>query len=275
MNPTSFFEGVSQIEFNLHGEHYVRMPVFYQDASFVSAVFPARLGRLRDWMPDPRLSPARLAPGVGAVMIACFEYREADVGAYNELAITVVLNQPSHRLNIPGRALLEVERRHQVHSWVQHLPVTTEFARVSGVDLYNYPKLLADIEFNDDLTECRLSEGEEHIFTLKGPRLPTSRGGQLQAFNHVWMNQQPQGSEFKLNLLEIGMSRRPGAARLTIGERHPISRELDEVLLSRRSIDYRVVPRMEAILFGPEKLTLPTVATAVEHYGINTVTPQP
>lgn len=257
---SGFFEGVEQIDaqFGDSGEFAGRVPIFYYDGTAQTAVFPAKLGALRKLLPDPRFVPARLAPGLGAVALTCFEYRDTDIGPYNELAISVVLNDPPFALNLPGRAMLTGLRSGQLHAWVHHLPVTTEIARLGGVELYNYPKFIASIDFaeNGSRRSCRLGEGKEHIFTVDGPLVATPDAYQLQLFSHLWMDRQPQESEFKLNVIAGGNSRRPGAARVELGERHPIARELAGVLLSRRSIHYELMTRFEGILYGPEHLSL-------------------
>lgn len=256
-----FLEDVPQIDVRMAGEA-AKLPIFYYDGSCQTAVFPARLARLRALLPDPRFVPARLAPGLGAVAVSCFEYRDTDIGPYNELAIAVVLNPPSAAPNLPGRALLAGLRRRQLHAWVHHLPVTTEIARDGGVRFYNYPKFVATIEFEEGggRRRCRLAEGEERILELDGGLIPSPGSGQMQLFSHLWMDRQPQSSEFKLNALARGRSPRLGAAELILGERHPIARELERLLVSRRSIHYELMPRFEGILYGPDNLTLPLIA---------------
>ena len=256
MRGSPFFEGISQADGMIGGEP-AKLPVFYYDGSASAAFFPAKLGALRRLVPDPRIVPARLAPGVGMVGIACLEYRDTDIGAYNELAISVALNVPGFLPNLPGRAALVGMRRRQLHSWVQHLPVTTEIARAGGVDFYNFPKFIAGIDFDetDARRTCRLSEGKEHILTLSGERITTPRSERLQLFSHLWMDGQPQSVEFKVNAIELGISVRRSAATLEISDRHPVARELLSLLLSRRPAQYVYVPRFEAILYGPEHLT--------------------
>ena len=261
MRGSPFFEDVTQMRATLNDE-VVALPIFYYDGTATSAVFPARLGALRRLMPDPRICPARLAPGLGAVAVTCFEYRDTDIGPYNELAISVVLNEPWFLSNLPGRALLASLRRRQLHAWVHHLPVTTEIARAGGVELYNYPKFVGGIDFEESATRrtCRLSEGQEHILTLSGERIATPRREVLQLFSHLWMDRQPQHSEFKINAIEMGVSLRPGAASLQLGDRHPIARELSGLLVSRRPIQYQYLARFEGILYGPEHLSLPLIS---------------
>jgi hypothetical protein len=256
MRGSPFFDGVAQSEVTIAGQP-AAVPIFYYDGTATTAVFAARLGALRRLMPDPRFRPARLAPGLGALAVSCFEYRDTDIGAYNELAISIVLNEPWFRPNLPLRAMISGARTGQLHAWVHHLPVTTEIARAGGVDFYNYPKFLAGIDFEEHGRDrvCRLSEGVEHILTLTGERIATPRSEQVQMFSHLWMDRQPQRSEFKINALETGVSRRPGAASLTLGDRHPIARELAGLIAWPRPIQYQYTKRFEAILYGPERLS--------------------
>ncbi len=261
---SAFFEGVAQVDATLVGQS-AKVPIFYYDGTAQTAVFPARLGALRKLLPDPRFVPARLAPGLGAVAVTCFEYRDTDIDPYNELAISIVLSESPFASNLPGRALLAGLRNKQLHAWVHHLPVTTEIARAGGVELYNYPKFVGSIDFAEDGSRrtCRLGEGDEHILTLDGPLIDTPRSGQIQLFSHLWMDRQPQESEFKLNVLAGGRSLRTGAARLELGKRHPIARELASVLVSRRSIYYELMAPFEGILYGPEHLSLPLIHRAM------------
>jgi hypothetical protein len=48
---------------------------------------------------------------------------------------------------------------------------------------------------------------------------------------------------------------RPGVASLTLGDRHPIARELAGLIAWPRPIQYQYTKRFEAILYGPEQLS--------------------
>lgn len=265
MADSTFFDGVSQTNLTVNGQA-VKVPVFYRDGTAMTAIFPARLSVLRSLLPDPRFAPARLAPGIGVVGITCFEYRDTDIGPYNELAISIILNEPYFRANLPGRALISALRRRQFDAWVHHLPVTTEIARAAGVEFYNYPKFTAAIEFSEEhgRRTCRLSDGLQHILTLSGRQTPGRHPGRLQFFSHLWMDRQPQSSEFKIGAAAMSETLSPGAATLTLGARHPIARELGEMLLWHKPIYYHFLPRFEGILYGPEHLSAPLIDRALE-----------
>jgi len=257
-----FFQDVSQLELALDG-YDVRLPIFYYDGSAMTGVFPARLSALRERMPDRRFQPARLAPGVGVVAITCFEYRDTDIGSYNELAIAIPLSVPYDRPNPPLRALLGAQRSGQMHAYVHHLPVTTEIALVAGKRLWNYPKFVADIDFTERAGRrtCTLAHDGEHILTMTRGPIRARRPAHSQVFSHLWHERQPQQSEFKLHAGAAGESIRPGAARLEVGTRHPIARELRELLISTRSIAAQWSEGVEGILYGPEHLSLPLLNT--------------
>jgi hypothetical protein len=256
MHPSGFFEGIVQTDLQID-EHVFKVPALYRDGEQMTGIFPARLGKLRKLMPDPRISPARLAPGVGAVTVTCFEYRDTDLAPYNELAIGIPLNEPYFRSNFPGMAMLSAVRRGQFDTWVHHLPVTTEIARFGGVEFYNYPKFNSSIDFEqtDKRRSCRLAEGAEHILTLDCARIKGSGSQDIQIFSHLYQNREPQTSEFKIRAHKMGRSLKPGAAVLELGDRHPIATELNSLLISKRSIAAAYSPKIEGILYGPHHLT--------------------
>jgi len=264
MRGSSFFDSVGQLDVEFHGQP-MKVPVFYYDGTATTAVFLARFAGLRRLLPDPRFVPARLAPGLGAITVSAFEYRDTDIGPYNELAISVPLCAPGESFNLPGRALLKALRRRQFHAWVQHLPVTTEIARLGGVEFFNYPKFLASIDFTElaGRRTCRLAEDGEHILTLESKPLLALGPERIQLFSHLWMDGQPQSSEFKINTLEAGHTSRPGVVSLTLGEHHPIARELARLLVSRRAVHVQQLNRFEGILYGPDHHTLPLLARAL------------
>lgn len=265
MRGSPFFDGVSQVDTIWAGVHG-RLPIFYYDGSGMTALFPARLARLAKLLPDPRMQPARLAPGAGVVAVSAFRYADTDIGPYNELAISIVLHDPPWLANLPGRGLLRALRTGQYHAYVHQLPVTTEVAVEDGRTLFNFPKFLAPIAFSDepDAWACRLVHEGDEILTLRGARIETPRQRRLQLFSHLWMDGQLQSAEFKLSVLELGLCSRHGAATLELGATHPIARELAAMLLSRRAFHYQLMARFEGILYGPDHLTLPLLERARE-----------
>ena len=170
-----FFDGMEQIDLYV-GDFKGKAPVFYRDARGFSAVFPANLLALRKLRPDKRLVPAQIFPGIGAVQLGAFEYRDTDVGPYNEFGVVIPLNSGQF-LQVPAYNILRQLLQMEMHGYILHLPVTTEVARRGGVDYFNFPKFLASIDYTDaqDSVTCELAEQGELILRLKGRKLPAKR----------------------------------------------------------------------------------------------------
>lgn len=258
-----FFDEVQQGTWLVQG-HEVKLPLFYRDGSAMMATFPARIGALKALLPDRCFTPARLAPGVGMLAIIAFEYRDTDIGAYNELGLGVILDGSPKGFSVPVVPLLSGVAQRRLDAFVWHLPVTTHAAYVAGREFWNFPKFIASIGFTDsgEQRACQLTEGDRHVLALSASRVRAAFNLQFQLMAHMWQDGQPQGGRFEIRASQVGVSLRRGAASVKLFDDHPISRDLDRILVSRRSIFYAYLPQMESILFGPNRVSLPLIQRA-------------
>jgi len=265
-----FFSGVDQVEASIAG-HRAKMPVFYRDARAFTLVLPANLLALRRIMPDRRLVPAQMLPGVGAIHLTAFEYYDTDIEPYNEFAVGVLLNSQQF-LQIPGYNMLRQLLQNSFCTYIYHLPVTTEIALRGGIDLYNYPKFMASIDFEDteEWVTCELAADDDLICRLRGRKIDANRSAVQKYFCSLYQFQQPQGAEFKVNARKLAMAMGPGNAELVVGPSHPVGRELKSLLLSTTPLMYIYQPSIQAILYGPEHLSLASIAMFLEQgYGVS------
>ena len=174
MSPNDFFHEVAHTavpwkEYKLH------VPVFYQDFRFMSVMLAAPTSRIKALLPSERLKPYRITPKSSVINITAYEYRESDIGPYNEvlLGIPVTIDEQTPLFTgslrkAPKPAL----------TYIHHLPVTTEIARAVGVEFAGYPKFIADIKFTEDdkWWICDLNHDNQKIFRFKGRKLPAARG---------------------------------------------------------------------------------------------------
>ena len=250
---SDLFSGVVQWEMNWQGRA-AKLPVFYFDNTAFTANFSAPTSRLRRLLPHPDLRPIELYPGTGLVAVTCFEYRRTDIDPYNELSIAVMATVRG--LNLPGLSLLTQAARRVFHAYVWKLPVTTEIARVGGVDLYGYPKFLAGIDFERPAggIACHLSEQGQPILSLRGPALPTGRGKLTRYVTTSIKDGVPLVANVVTDPLEYAESFGGAGATLELHGDHPIAAELREVGLSAKPVLYQYAPRTQAILFAPRNL---------------------
>ncbi|MHB8896219.1 MAG: acetoacetate decarboxylase family protein [Candidatus Geothermincolia bacterium] len=266
----NFFSGVEQVEASMAGRK-VKMPVFYRDARAFTLVLPASLMALRRIMPDRRYVPAQILPGVGAVHLTAFEYFDTDIDPYNEFAIGVLLNSRQF-LQIPGYNMLRQLLQNSFCTYIHHLPVNSELALRGGIEIYNYPKFMASIDFEEteDRLTCELAAEGELICRVRGKKIPAKMSAVQKFFCNLYQFDQPQGAEFKVNAKKFGMAIGPGNAELVVGPAHPVGRELRSLLLSTTPLMYIYQPSIQAILYGPEHLSLAGISMFLERgYGIS------
>ncbi len=254
MNNSEFFNGVIQWEmtseeFNLKG----KLPVFYYDNTAMTAIYTASTAMVRRLLPRSDMFPVEVRRGRALAAFTAFEYRDSDIDPYNEFSISFPIT--FRKKNIPGLTVLSMMARRYFTAYVWQLPVTTERARIGGVEMYGYPKFLADIVFSDEgsLLACTLSEGGKNILTLKGKKLKTSTEKVNRFKTYSIKDGVPLVANVYMNPREFGKSMSPKAAQLTLGD-HDISNQLRSLDLSDKPLFFQYMPMMEAILCGARNL---------------------
>jgi hypothetical protein len=247
------FKGIKQWEFEHAGRKF-KLPVFYYDNTSVTAIYTASTSKVRKLLPHPAMNPIEMFPGRCMVAFTAFEYRKTDIDPYNEFSIAFLI--AFDKAPIPGLTALWQMTRHCFTAYVWKLPVTTEIARFGGVELYGYPKFLADITFtkSKDWIECRLSEGGESILNLKGKILAAARGKITRFVTYSITEGIPVTANVVVDPIEFAQSRDKQSAILELGTKHPISAALKEMQLSASPVMYQFSPVTEAILFGGKNL---------------------
>ncbi len=254
-NLSNFLKSIAQVQLPMVEFHrYGRLPVFYYDNTSMTAAFMASTAEVRKLLPDPDMHPLEIFPGRCMVTFSAFEYRDSDIDPYNEFSIGFLISHG--KKGLPGVQLLKdrLQNSYQVYVW--KLPVTTEIARWGGVELYGFPKFIADIDFtrSEKNLSCKLSHNGQHVLTLKGNVLKTSRREKPLRFRaYSMLNGIPMCANIYTNPLEFGQSMMPNTAELELGD-HEISQALKKLKLSSFPIMLQYCPKNEMALFGPRNL---------------------
>ena len=247
------FDGIKQWEFERKGIKG-KLPVFYYDNTSLTGIYTAATERVKDLLPYPGMRPIELYPGRCLAAFTAFEYRRTDIGPYNEFSIAFLMTLK--KVQVLGfTPFWQMARRHFT-AYVWQLPVTTEVARVGGVELYGYPKFVAEIRFEKgrDWIRCDLSEEGEKILTLRGKVLPTKRGKLTRFVTYSVVDGIPLVANVLVDPIEFAQSREKSAVALEFGTGHPICDALGKIELSKTPLVYQFSPVTEAILFGGRNL---------------------
>ena len=244
---TTFFAGVRISETELSTGAVIGLPVRYYDWSAIMAHFPASAAALRRLLPSDKLKPAQLVPGTGILSLVAMEYRRlADVEPYNEFGIMVpVLYEPA--VNIPGLPLLFPHRSTRFGFYVHHLPVTTQAACDFGVEIWGYPKFVAEISFEDtDRTRrCRLRADGKSIATLEVAKSAT-RARPMDLFSYTVKDGQLLRTQIQAQG-QLSITRFRGGASCDLGD-HPIAEELRALGVRRTAVERLYAPQVQSML---------------------------
>jgi hypothetical protein len=253
MNKGDFFKGVIQWEIMTKDSPLTKFPVFYYDNTSMTAIYTASTDKVKRLLPLPDMHPVQAISGRALVAFTAFEYRKTDIDPYNEFSISFPIT--FRKKAVPGITVLGMMARRYFTAYVWQLPVTTERARKGGVDMYGYPKFIADITFKEEkgMLGCTLSEGGKNILTLKGQKLKTSVEKVNRYKTFSVKDGVPLAANVYTNPIEFGQSMSRKAAQLTLGN-HDIAKKLQEINLSPKPLFFQYMPVMEAILYGPRNL---------------------
>jgi Acetoacetate decarboxylase (ADC) len=137
----------------------VSLPIRFFDARCLLASFIVDPERAALLLEGTGLEVAVQEDGRAMTMVACFEYRNTDIGPYNEVCLGVSAVAPGDR--IPAL-------------YVSDLPVTTTLAHRAGREIWGYNKFVAPIDVQGDskALSTRLRDPDDAIIlTLEGARL--------------------------------------------------------------------------------------------------------
>ena len=247
-----FFESVAQQEVTLAALNAtVKVPIFYQDTTSMNAVFTASTERVAELLPDRDLHPVELRRGRCLLSVAAFEYRRSGLGPYNEVAIAAPVTFGRRAVRVLEAVAAVVRHAFTLH--ILQLPVTTELGRAGGVELYGYPKFLADIIFTrgERRLACTLAEGGARILALAGDDLGRYGPKRLHVTTYSMKGETLLRTAIEFDDLEFAETLRRSAATLELGSEHRLARQLAALDLDPRPLLFQMSPSGRGILFGP------------------------
>jgi len=136
----------------------VSMPAVVRDASAGNAIFLVSSSAAQKLVGD-RFEVVEMAPGQAQLILGFVDYRDNDLGDYNEVMIVFMVR--------PKGAASEPEG-----TFIYKLPVDQSFTCEAGCTIWGFPKSVEqiDVDYAGDRVTCRLAMGGKHVFTLRVPR---------------------------------------------------------------------------------------------------------
>jgi hypothetical protein len=200
----------------------VELPVEVRTARAAAATFVVRRAPVLQLLGASGIEPVRLPRDRTLCVIAVVQYVDSDLGPYDEVAIAFAVPK---RHGAPAGA------------YIHQLPVNGEFTLAAGRGIWGFPKWMANIELRFDAggARCRLEDDGALVLELEVRRRPLplpGRSTEMTAHSHL--DGVTRSTPFTND--PRGVRGGPGGARLTLGDRHPVGRDLRRLGLPKRPI---------------------------------------
>ncbi|AXQ29234.1 hypothetical protein D0B54_11280 [Solimonas sp. K1W22B-7] len=236
-----------------------RFPLIHTDVSMVSAAFAVPLATLRPLLPPTtRLTPARITPWHGVLLVSANHVHRGGLGRYQELSIATPMFLDTPR-RLPAWSLLrEALRGGQdpaLGLFTLESAVDRVRARDVGVQLYGLPRQLAHAEFAlGSQTGLASMEADGHRLAALEVSAPRSY---LQWHMDLSFNSFSilQGQVLRSRCAAVGEGYRGarGSAKVEFGD-HPAYQRFGKLPLLARPMETRVCARLNWIVGTPELL---------------------
>ena len=142
----------------------VTMPAVVRDASAGNAVFVVPAAAAQRLVGDA-FEVVEVAPGHTQLILGFVDYRDNDLGDYNEVMVIFMVRPRGASSAADG-------------TFIYKLPVDQSFTCEAGRTIWGFPKSVEriDIDYREDRATCRLVMGGQHTFTLTVPRSQPGTG---------------------------------------------------------------------------------------------------
>src|SRR5437899_12137636 len=146
----------------------VTMPVVVRDAASAAATYLIQSAAARRLLPGPELEVVELLPGRALFSIAAIDYRDNDLGDYNEVSLALFVRARGARAGVPYLGTALDFLRNRVATWIWKLPVDQRFTCAAGRGIWGFPKSVEQIAFEDvaGRRPSRLVMDGRHVLTF-------------------------------------------------------------------------------------------------------------
>lgn len=215
----------------------VRLPVVVRDAASGAATYAVSARAARRLIPGDVLEPVEIWPGTALCSLAVIQYRDNDLGDYNEVSIAFFVRERGAARGIPYVGTIADFFRGRVATYIRHLPVDQSFTCDAGRTIWGFPKTVERIDFaptaGSGRASCALAMDGAAVLTLSIPRGGSRRLPDTVMTTYSFIDGVPHKTAFRSGGEGVGFHL--GGAELTLGT-HPIADELRSLGLPKRAL---------------------------------------
>ena len=247
MNQNNFFQQIEQLNI-FYKDYSLKIPIFYQEMEFMSVLLLASIEKIKKILPSSKINPYRITPWHTTILITTYQYKQSDIGSYNEVIISIPISINEAMPLFIG-SLRKAPKTPMLY--LHSVPVNSEVARFLGIEIAGYSKFLADINYIEEpeWLSCEVKVDNQLILRLRGRKLKTKKIPRSYVNPISYRNGLLLRSELVISQRGMGISQANESVDLVLGQ-HPLAEELKQLNLGR-ILQYQYCPSAQAILITP------------------------
>ena len=213
----------------------VTLPVIVRDASSTAATYLVSAAAARKLLPGSELEVVEVFPGQALFSIACIDYRDNDLGDYNEVSLALFVRERRAPAGIPYLGAALDFARNRLATYIYKLPVDQSFTCEAGRGIWGFPKTVERIDFPEEgaRRRCTLVMDGRHVLTLTVATGGTRRLPDTPMVTYSLIDGVLHRTRFLSGARGVGFHL--GGAGLVLGD-HPLAAELRGLGLPKRAL---------------------------------------
>jgi len=221
-------------EYLIQGRRFT-LPCVVRDASSATATWLVPTQAAQALLPGPELEIAEVMPGRGLLSIACIDYRDNDLGDYNEVSIAFFVRRRGAKKGVPYLGTAVDMMRGKLATHIIHLPVNQSFTCEAGNRIWGFPKTVDEIELDTsgDRALCIWNKDGQNVLKISLPKGGERDFPEQNLSTYSYIDGALHETPFVSSAEDLGV--RLGGAELSLGA-HPIADELRSLGLPKPAL---------------------------------------
>lgn len=225
----------SESSYTIDGKD-ISFPVVVANASMLMNGFLVNAKAAQSMLEGTGFRVVEIFPGKAILQLLAVDYKENDLGDYNEGAIIFPVLAPEDKKPFPFFGALKRMGNGTLGNFVYRMPVDQEFTTHAGRFIWGFPKWVSriDIDFGPSVARGTFIDEDELVYAIEaktgGSNTPKEQRAASLAIRDgkAWKTYGTNNSS--------GLTFSLGGKAPQIGERHPLAKELRTLGLPKKPL---------------------------------------
>lgn len=148
-------------------------PVDFRDVHYIVLTYTSTFSAINKYLQGTNLKAGLVFNGKPLVAVGLIEYKDSDLGAYNEVIIAIPVVPEGTKSGLSNWLDLYMPfKKRKLGQYIIHIPVNAERSKIAGNELWGYPKIVRKIIHSfekNKIDSCILNEeGNQNIIEFNG-----------------------------------------------------------------------------------------------------------